>query len=150
MFVDVDIPLGKGKADLLGIKPFLDDFRRIEIDPPIIGRTRPDAHGEIHAAVGKGADDDHRGRIRHDPVVSGDDFTEYRAGFVNIVIISDAEDHIDPPGSLGGIVDDIIVQQFRVGDDDEFIVRSGQLGGEYLYFGHGPGTAATLEMLGFK
>ena len=68
----MDIALGIGNTDPLGIKLLLNFFRRVKIESPVIIRRCPGAGYEIHTAVSKFSYGDKARRVVENSILFDD------------------------------------------------------------------------------
>lgn len=83
--------------------------------------------------------------VLEDELVLGDDALEDFLGFLVVVIIADAEDHVDAAGGHAGDVCDDFSPDFFIGDDDFFVVEGADDGADEADAVDGAGDAADFD-----
>ena len=115
----MDIHLGEGYGDAVGVEGFVDVFADAEPDSPVVLDGDPHPEGEDDRAVGEFADgDDGFLGLVEDKGVVVDDLQEYFLGAVEVGAIGDGGDNVEAEDGLFGVVDDGLVGEFAIRDND--------------------------------
>ena len=90
-----DFPLREWEGDTLGIKCLLDGLEKIHLVEPEITRIDPDTNIDVHRTVTKIHDLDQWFGMSVGALIIIDDLLEHREGMIDVILVSDSEDHVD-------------------------------------------------------
>lgn len=120
----MDISLRERYRDIVFFETELDLGGRVKVDIPIIGGVDPGTDDEVYTAVGELADSNCWSGFVEDPVIGGQDLLNDVFGLFEVVFVRDANDHINAPCAVDGVVHYIVAGELCVWDDNADIVRS--------------------------
>ncbi len=91
----MNVLLRERECNAFLVKAFLDRFGQVKFDAPVIAGLDPRTNNKVDTAVCQFCDGNSAGRIIEYPVIRRDQVLESSTNLVQVIVLADADDHID-------------------------------------------------------